>query len=494
MTSDRRDSRNTESTQDIKVTVALPDLQMRRRIKGLLERSDIEVSSVGDTDRSDLLARLADGSGEVLVVRRSQLGAGLADRLDGTSDGASLVVIEGEDDPTDRSRLLAAGVGGVVPADVTAEQLADTVAKVAGASSHGGIAQPDAAGIRAEPKLADFLSRSPRMQEFLDIVERVKTSDTTLLISGETGVGKERLARAIHAESRRGAKPFVSVNCGALPDSLLESELFGHTKGSFTGAQADRPGRFEMAQGGTIFLDEIGEMPKHMQVRLLTVLQRREVRPIGADEPRPIDVRVIAATHRDLRQAVKEDKFREDLFYRLHVVPLRIPPLRERTEDIADLLGYFVSHMRGDLDRAKVRGFTEEAMALMLRHDWPGNVRELVNAVERSLLMCRGELIGPGDLPAEVVGGSASAGESAGHAPARADADAFLHRFLGLPLRDARAAVAAEFEKVYLEALLRETGGVINETAERAGMHVRSLHDRMKKHGLRKEEFRGDGD
>ncbi|MBL6720362.1 MAG: sigma 54-interacting transcriptional regulator [Planctomycetes bacterium] len=213
-----------------------------------------------------------------------------------------------------------------------------------------------------EPALVDFASRSPRMRRFLRLVNRVVDTDSSLLLTGETGVGKERLAQAIHNEGARASGPFVSVNCGAIPESLLESELFGHQPGAFTGAERLKRGRFELAERGTIFLDEIGEMPLHLQVNLLSVLQRRRVQRVGGEELIGIDVRVMAATNRDLEALVRKGRFREDLYYRLNVVTLEVPPLRERSEDIPDMVGMFIGHLRTSLGRQEVDGITPAAL------------------------------------------------------------------------------------------------------------------------------------
>jgi transcriptional regulator with PAS, ATPase and Fis domain len=233
------------------------------------------------------------------------------------------------------------------------------------------------------------------MKRFLDVVARVADATAPLFITGETGVGKERLARAIHAESSRSERPFVAVNCAALPEQLLESELFGHEKGSFTGADARRPGRFEQAAGGTIFLDEIGEMPTHLQVKLLNVLQRGEVQRIGAAAPLRVDARVMAATNRDVTSEVEAGTFREDLYYRLNVVPLEIPALRERREDIGILVPHFLKvHTPSGL---KPKQMTPAALRVLEGYEWPGNIRELENEVKR-LIAVAGDVIHEEDV------------------------------------------------------------------------------------------------
>ncbi|MCA8944012.1 MAG: sigma 54-interacting transcriptional regulator, partial [Planctomycetes bacterium] len=263
---------------------------------------------------------------------------------------------------------------------------------------------PEIRGSEASPSLADFLTRSPRMRAFVDIVRRVVDVDTSLLITGPTGVGKERLARAIHAEGPRSDQPFVAVNCGALPESLLESELFGHEKGAFTGADRARKGQFELASGGIIFLDEIGEMPTHLQVKLLTVLQRHEVTPIGGQQPIAVDVRVIAATNRDLHAEVERGKFREDLFYRLNVLPLEIPALSTRPDDIVDLAGRFIAHFREAMPESRVESISDDAVGALMRYAWPGNIRELINVIERAMVLGRTRAIGLADLPPAIRG------------------------------------------------------------------------------------------
>ena len=241
------------------------------------------------------------------------------------------------------------------------------------------------------------------MRHIFDLVTRIAPLDSTVLITGESGVGKERIAKYIHEHSRRKTQPYVAINCGAVSETLLDSELFGHGRGAFTGASHERVGLFEAANGGTIFLDEIGEMPLTMQVKLLRVLQEREVRRLGENRPRPVDVRILAATNRRLDQEVAARRFREDLHYRLRVVECRIPPLRERPEDLRALI-------RSLLDRANkavpctATGFTPLALDVLLRYHWPGNVRELAHAIERACALAAGPLIDVHDLPEHILG------------------------------------------------------------------------------------------
>ena len=381
----------------------------------------------------------------------------------------------------------------------------EPVPGAAGSGTIGGVSsgtpsrsEPAApAALSEAPSLADFLSRSPRMRAFLRMVKWATLGTSSILITGETGVGKERLARAIHAGSERREGPFVSVNCGALPEGLLESELFGHEAGAFTGATQRRAGRFEQAHRGTIFLDEIGEMPRHLQVSLLSVIQGREVRRLGGEQTIPIDIRIMAATNRDLAQDVAEGRFREDLFYRLDVLSFTVPPLRERREDVPDLVASFVRHFRERLDRPDVTGWTAEALQALVAHRWPGNVRELINVVERAVLLCEGPLVTLDDLPdrlRDAPAASAPAELAASPSPAPAalvapDAPGWADR----TLREVRDEALAAVERAYLEAVLRRTQGRVAEAAGLAGISPRHLHTKMKEHGLRKEWFKPPG-
>jgi len=252
----------------------------------------------------------------------------------------------------------------------------------------------------AKPRLAsrdpfeNIIGKSLALQRVLDLVEKVADSDVTVLITGESGTGKGLIARAIHDSSRRAGQNLVPVNCGAIPEELLESEFFGHVRGAFTNAVNNREGRFSLADSGTIFLDEIGDMPLSLQIKLLRVLQERAFEPVGSSKTVNVNVRVIAATNQDLEQAIKDKRFREDLYYRLHVIPIEMPPLRERREDIPVLLQHFVER-----SRSQVKGISSDAMDVLCDYGWPGNVRELENLVERLVVVCDGAVIQVEDLP-----------------------------------------------------------------------------------------------
>jgi two-component system response regulator AtoC len=352
------------------------------------------------------------------------------------------------------------------------------LAVLARAAEHKRIA--DAARRAAAPGEADafhnLVGASPPMRGVYALLEKAAALDITVLLGGETGTGKELAARAIHYHSARKERRFVPVNCGALPGELVESELFGHARGAFTGAAAAKPGLFEEAQGGTLFLDEVGELPLPAQVKLNRALQEKEIRRVGDNAPVKVDVRVIAATHRDLREEVKAGRFREDLFYRLHVFPVRLPPLRERAEDVPLLAAHFLQKHARALRRA-LRGFDAEALRRLAGYPWPGNVRELENTVERAVAVSTGEVVGVADLPPEIAG-------TAPAAPGGPD----LAR---MPYREAVELARDRISREYLVALMTEFGGNVTRAAERAGMERESLHRLLKRYALRSDDFKG---
>ncbi|HEY0004947.1 MAG TPA: sigma-54 dependent transcriptional regulator [Pyrinomonadaceae bacterium] len=321
---------------------------------------------------------------------------------------------------------------------------------------------------RDRGKLSNIIGRSAKMQAVYQMIETVSEVQSTVLITGESGTGKELVARAIHDLSPRAERPFVSVNCGAFTETLLESELFGYVKGAFTGANTNRKGLFEAAHRGTIFLDEIGEMSPAMQVKLLRVLQERKVRPVGAHEELEIDTRVIAATNRDLSAMVKDSSFREDLFYRISVIPIELPPLRERREDIPDLVQHFVEKFCGQTGRPL--GVTEKALHLLEAYSWPGNVRQLENTIERAVALERTDAIQPDRLPEQITQFS----------QARV-ADAFDLPEDGINL----TAQLDQLEKTYVLEALNRTSYSQSRAAELLHLSVRSLRHLLDKHGIR---------
>lgn len=320
----------------------------------------------------------------------------------------------------------------------------------------------------AERAKSQPLGRSAAMRAVTDLVRRVAPSRSTVLITGESGTGKERVARAIHEYSDRASGPFLVVNCGALPEALMESELFGHEKGAFTGASSRHVGMFREADGGTILLDEVGELPALLQVKLLRVLQERRVRAVGTAHEVSVDVRVLAATNRNIEADVAEGKFRQDLYYRLNVIRIELPPLRDRREDLAHLVEEFVQKYSAELGK-ETQNLTPDALRALDRYAFPGNVRELENIVERAVTLSGGRTIGLGDLPPQVSGLAGAPTPNLVELPAD-----------GCELE----AVLGELERRLLLAALERTGGVRKHAAALLGVTFRSIRYRLKKHGL----------
>lgn len=318
-----------------------------------------------------------------------------------------------------------------------------------------------------------IIGRSKPMLNLFEMIEKVAESNATVLIQGESGTGKELAARAIHELSGRNSKNFVPINCAAIPDDLLESELFGHVKGSFTGAYANRIGRFEMADKGTLFLDEIGDMKAALQVKLLRVLQTREFEPVGSTKSQKVDVRIIAATNKNLEEMVASKDFREDLYYRLSVIPIHIPALRERREDIPLLIHNFLTIFNAN-QRYSVKGFSREALDILCNYDWPGNVRELENLVERLVILKNSGFITPDDLPEKYHSGSPARIP----APALPEAEEFPHEGICL-----NSAVDLFENRLILQALAR-TGGNKKEAAALLNLKRTTLIEKLKKKNL----------
>jgi len=306
----------------------------------------------------------------------------------------------------------------------------------------------------------DLISKSPAMQAVFDLARTAARSNSTILILGESGTGKELLARAIHAESPRQQAPFVAVSCAALTETLLESELFGHEKGAFTGAAVRRKGKFEMAHGGTLFLDEIGDISPKLQLDLLRVLEDRHFSRVGGNESIPVDVRIIAATNRDLPKAVADGSFREDLYYRLNVIPVHLPPLRERLEDLPLLAEHFLEQLGAEMNR-RVEEVSTEAMALLMSHTWPGNVRELRNVLERAVVVASGRVIEAADLG--------------------------LRRSAGEGVDPGAMASLDDVERHHIARVLQDSGGNISLAARTLGIDRATLYNKMRKYQLRKD-------
>ncbi|GAB4268580.1 MAG: sigma-54 dependent transcriptional regulator [Deferrisomatales bacterium] len=322
----------------------------------------------------------------------------------------------------------------------------------------------------------NIVGKNAEMRKIYDLIEKVAPTDARVFITGETGVGKELVAKAIHFNSPRRDRPFVAINCGALTETLLETELFGHEKGAFTGATETRPGKFEYARGGTVFLDEIGEISPAMQVKLLRVLQEKQFERVGGNKPIRADVRVIAATNQDIKKKLADHEFRMDLFYRLNVVPIHIPPLRERKEDIPALVAHFIKLLNKNLGK-NVRNISSQAMTQLMQYHWPGNVRELENVLERHLITTDGDTI------ERIVFDSGIPGASTVEGPACDPAD------LEVPFPVARSLVVRRFERAYVRAALERFGGNVTEASKNTGIHPRTFWRKIKEYGLDRSRF-----
>jgi DNA-binding NtrC family response regulator len=318
--------------------------------------------------------------------------------------------------------------------------------------------------MRDKYKFENIIGVSLQMQKVLELVEKVADTNVTVLVRGESGVGKELVARAIHYNSSRRARPLVVVNCGAIPEELLESELFGHEKGAFTGAIKTRYGRFELADGGTVFLDEIGDMSLNLQVKLLRVLQEKTFERIGASKTISVDIRVIAATHRHLEDLVKENKFREDLYYRLNVIPIHIPPLRERRQDIPLLLNHFLERSN-KINSASIEGLTERSLEILTGYDYPGNVRELQNIVERLVVLQKTGYVDVEDLPEKLHGTKTSTAVEP-------------------DIEKGYDTLVSEYEKALILKALDKTKGVKSQAARMLNMNRTTLIEKMKRLGI----------
>lgn len=474
----------------IHVLLAVEPASQRSRLWRLLSQPDIELAGVEDGD--ELRAMLTGGDFDLLVVGRSLMGDArdtLIQSVRNLPEQPDVVVLVEREDPEERATLIADGCLAILNHTLEDDTLKAALDALIQRRRDDAINRLKADRPEEQYSLNDFISDSPAMQMFLTLARKVVRAETSVLILGETGVGKERLARAIHAEGPRAEGPFMAINCGALPESLLESELFGHEEGAFTGATRSRKGYFELAHTGTLLLDEIGEMPTHVQVKLLRALDDRKIFRLGAEKSIDVDVRVMAATNKNIETEIAEKRFRSDLFYRLAVVTLTIPPLRERRQDIVQLLESYLDHFRAQTGK-QITSIGAEAANVLTRYDWPGNVRELVNAMERAFLLGSTDEIQIEDLPMRIVA-AVRGTDKVSSRLAQVDAGGPLpEELLAKSLSQARKEVVAAFETRYVKSLLGATGGRIRDTATKAGINERSLYELMKRHGLRKEDFK----
>lgn len=454
-----------------RILVVDDEPNMRRVLKAMLNKEGYDVVAA------------ADGLAALKLLREERFDAVATDLKMPGLDGMGLLARIMQDDPSLPVILLTAygtvanavdalkkGAFDYLTKPFEQDELKSVVLKAVKTRiiSDGDLS---AADDEADPHR--IIGASRRMAEIHEIIRKVSPTTTTVLITGETGTGKELIARAIHRNSLRREQPFIKINCAAIAENLMESELFGYEKGAFTGAASAKPGRFELAQHGTLFLDEIGEIPRDMQAKLLQAIQDQSFERVGGLRTMSVDVRLIAATNRNLQQAVREGTFREDLFYRLNVFPIHVPPLRERTEDILPLAGYFIEKFNRKLERS-VWGIDPEVGECLLSYPWPGNIRELEHLVERMVLMAERPLLTMPLVPAEVASaarelqseGQALPGDSGGH--------------------DILKSHMEETERQVIARCLEECGGNVTRAAERLGLSRKGLQLKMIRHNLRK--------
>ncbi|AKF09458.1 sigma-54-dependent transcriptional regulator [Sandaracinus amylolyticus] len=470
------------------ILIADDEANLRRVLGAQLQRDGYDVLMAEDGEQA--LATLAENHVDVVIsdLRMPKLdGMQLLKRITASQPELPVIIITAHGTVDTAVEALKLGAFDYVTKPFDRTEFKNVVDK---ASRTAELRQRE--GEMAERGL---IGQSPAMLSIYSVIEKVADTPSTVLITGESGTGKELIARALHEKSSRHDKPFIRVNCAAIPRDLIESELFGYEKGAFTGAVTSKPGRFELADGGTLFLDEIGEIPVNMQVKLLRAIQEQEFERVGGIKTIEVDVRLIAATNRDLAQEIKEQRFREDLYYRLNVVQMRLPPLRERQGDIPLLVEHFVKRFRERLKKSRVVGVGDAAMEVLLAHPWPGNIRELENVIERAMLFCDGERIDVGDLPPDLrVTPPSSPGSHAAVASARrAEIDEDDDEDLGeeptasgeIGLKELVREAAAKVERELIVRALQQTGGNVTHTARLLKISRKSLQTKMKELGLR---------
>jgi two-component system, NtrC family, response regulator AtoC len=462
------------------VLIVDDELNIRRVLAAMLKREGYEVTTAADGEQA--LAVLAKTPVEVVVtdlVMPRLGGMELLQRIGAQYPDVPVILITAHGTVDNAVAALKAGAFDYVTKPFEQEELKKVIAKAARAHE---LERQNVHGT-TEGERPPLVGQSSAMRQVFDMVARVADSPSTVLITGESGTGKELVAREIHHRSARRDKPLIKVNCAAIPKDLVESELFGYEKGAFTGAVGSKPGRFELADGGTLFLDEIGEIPVEMQVKLLRALQESEFERVGGIKTLQVDVRLIAATNRDLEELIRDGRFREDLYYRLNVVPISLPPLRERREDIPLLVSHFIAKYDQRLGK-KVERVDDEAMQMLLGYGWPGNIRELENLMERSVLFADGPVILGASLPDAMrdrTPGPAVPIAAVGPLGAIAAPS-------GASMKEIVRQAQAELEKELIRRALEETGGNVTRAAKRLQISRKSLQVKMKELGLRGDE------
>ncbi len=467
------------------ILIADDDRSIRTVLTQALARAGYQVRATSNA--ATLWRWVEDGEGDLVitdVVMPDENGLDLVPRMQRVRPELRVVVMSAQSTLLTAVKAAQRGAFEYLPKPFDLKELLDVVGRALIAPAPTAITT-----VRDAEEALPLIGRSPAMQEIYRTIARLTTADLTVMINGESGTGKELVARALHDYGRRRDGPFVAINMAAIPRELIESELFGHERGAFTGATNRSQGRFEQAAGGTLFLDEIGDMPPEAQTRLLRVLQEGEFTSVGGRQSIRANVRIVAATHRDLRLAISEGRFREDLFYRLNVVPIRLPPLRERTEDIALLARHFLERARADGLGAKSLG--EAALARLRAHRWPGNVRELENLMRRLAALCPQATIGAEIIDAELAEATLPAPPGAAAAPPApeplsAAVERHIRQFLatskdGMPMYDIYDRVIAEVERPLIQLMLAATRGNQIKAAAMLGLNRNTLRKKIRK-------------
>ena len=452
-----------------KILIVDDEVNMRLVLKAMLKKEGYDVETAADGLEALALLRRHDITACVTDLRMPKLdGMGLLNRMVEEYPSIPVIIITAHGTVATAVDALKKGAFDYITKPFDQEELKNVIGK---AVKTRVLSEEEVQLAASDLDRSEIVGTSPSMAKIFDVIRKVAPTTTNILITGETGTGKELVANAIHANSPRKLNPFIKINCSAIAENLMESELFGYEKGAFTGAVSTKAGRFELAHKGTLFLDEVGEVPKDMQAKLLRVIQDQEFERVGGLQTIKVDVRLITATNRNLMQDVKDGRFREDLYYRLNVLPIHVPPLRERPEDIPHLTAFFIQKFNKKLDR-NVRGLDPAVEELFSIYDWPGNIRELENLIERLVLMAQVETIRLGDLPREVV--------------AAAEASAALKAAdQKKPFKDVIREKTEEVERQMIVRVLEECEGNVSKAARQLGLSRKGLHLKLAKYNLR---------
>ena len=452
-----------------KILIVDDEVNMRLVLKTMLKKEGYDVETAADGLEALALLKRHDVTACVTDLRMPKLdGMGLLNRMVEEYPSIPVIIITAHGTVATAVDALKKGAFDYITKPFDQEELKNVIGK---AVKTRVLSEEEVQLEAVDLDRSEIVGTSPTMTKIFDVIRKVAPTTTSILITGETGTGKELVANAIHANSPRKHNPFIKINCSAIAENLIESELFGYEKGAFTGAVSSKPGRFELAHKGTLFLDEIGDLPREMQVKLLRVIQDHEFERVGGLQTIKVDVRLVAATNRNLQQDVREGLFREDLFYRLNVMPIHVPPLRERKEDIPALVRYFVDQFNRKLDR-QITGADAEVMELLRDHDWPGNIRELENLIERLVLMAKGGEIVMGDIPAELIEAVEEKAQTA--APGEKKS-----------IKELIREKTGDIEKQMIVRVLEECEGNISKAARQLGLSRRGLHLKLAKYNLR---------